>query len=420
MQDGDDAQTTRRDYSGPHTARHPIPTIQGYEGEKQKRKEAAHPDREGQHVHEPSTTQSAWDTAKSFYYGKGVISEDGNPTKQDHPSLQRYQNADADARQESSGEQQPGENGNLSKSRKQAAAGGHENNQRSCGDDDHGIEDTSEVDAPTDPKQYRKMLLRRKDTRAEREVTDPVTHLRVTVHDFTTKDLKNAPKNDAPVASVARSATGSTGASKSSNQLDAEAREGQQSHDELEALFPPPDYDEAKAALAKVYRLAVSVGLGSVVLLVVLLMAAEQLLQRQAYLKGTIFSSFAIAVLGIGIGGVMVVGIREWVARKVQGIWEEEVWEASRQHGKDSLNVKKPESTEWLNSLLGSIWPLVNPDLFISICDTLEVRMRAVSPPKTESCPILSSLANQKTLCTRAIWTHNTLNEALHIHGVTR
>jgi Ca2+-dependent lipid-binding protein len=31
------------------------------------------------------------------------------------------------------------------------------------------------------------------------------------------------------------------------------------------------------------------------------------------------------------------------------------------------------ESTQWLNSIMSSIWPLVNPDLFNSITDTLEV-----------------------------------------------
>lgn len=39
-----------------------------------------------------------------------------------------------------------------------------------------------------------------------------------------------------------------------------------------------------------------------------------------------------------------------------------------------------PESTQWLNSLLASVWSLINPELFTSLADTLEDVMQASLP----------------------------------------
>lgn len=41
---------------------------------------------------------------------------------------------------------------------------------------------------------------------------------------------------------------------------------------------------------------------------------------------------------------------------------------------------ERPESAKWLNSMLKSIWPIVNPDLFVSVCDMLEDTMQASLP----------------------------------------
>ncbi|KAJ5642781.1 meiotically up-regulated protein [Penicillium lividum] len=44
------------------------------------------------------------------------------------------------------------------------------------------------------------------------------------------------------------------------------------------------------------------------------------------------------------------------------------------------IDAHAPESTQWLNSLLASVWLLVNPDLFSSLVDTLEDSMQASLP----------------------------------------
>jgi Ca2+-dependent lipid-binding protein len=50
-----------------------------------------------------------------------------------------------------------------------------------------------------------------------------------------------------------------------------------------------------------------------------------------------------------------------------------EVWQAERKRGQKLAKSQTAESTQWLNSLFASVWPLINPDLFMSISDTLEV-----------------------------------------------
>ena len=68
------------------------------------------------------------------------------------------------------------------------------------------------------------------------------------------------------------------------------------------------------------------------------------------------------------MGGALLYGIRGWLGKKIQAIWEDEVWDSARQQENETQqsNDKMPESVAWLNSLLASIWPLINPDLFTS------------------------------------------------------
>jgi hypothetical protein len=56
------------------------------------------------------------------------------------------------------------------------------------------------------------------------------------------------------------------------------------------------------------------------------------------------------------------------------------IWEIERQSEREKADAHTPESTQWLNSLLASVWPLVNPDLFKSLADTLEDSMQASLP----------------------------------------
>ena len=97
--------------------------------------------------------------------------------------------------------------------------------------------------------------------RGSREVTDPVTHLLVTIHDSTDKDLKRLPENLPSAGSGTRTSTGPSAASKSDAQLYKEAKEGQAEHEGMEKLFPPPHFDATEEELVRTYRLAIKMSL---------------------------------------------------------------------------------------------------------------------------------------------------------------
>ena len=65
---------------------------------------------------------------------------------------------------------------------------------------------------------------------------------------------------------------------------------------------------------------------------------------------------------------------------RIRDTWEEEVWNAARSAEQEIAKSSTPESTQWLNSLLSSVWSLINPDLFTSLADTLEDVMQASLP----------------------------------------
>lgn len=92
-------------------------------------------------------------------------------------------------------------------------------------DNSEGIEDTSELNTASNTKDKRKTLKKRKDEGNERVVTDPVTHLPVKIHDFTSKALEKVAKNDPAYGTTPRTASGLSNKEKSSDQLKSELEE---------------------------------------------------------------------------------------------------------------------------------------------------------------------------------------------------
>jgi len=54
-------------------------------------------------------------------------------------------------------------------------------------------------------------------------------------------------------------------------------------------------------------------------------------------------------------------------------------WSSEQKRGETAVVNLIPESVEWMNSLLGIIWGLINPEMFASVADTLEVRHNEVA-----------------------------------------
>jgi hypothetical protein len=88
--------------------------------------------------------------------------------------------------------------------------------------------------------------------------------------------------------------------------------------------------------------------------------------------KGFIASIFA--------GIIISCGIHLWL-RNVQEDANAVNWEAERLRALAATESLVPESVEWMNSLVGVVWNLINPDMFASMADTLEDVMQASVPP---------------------------------------
>ncbi|KAH7132032.1 meiotically up-regulated gene 190 protein [Dendryphion nanum] len=361
----DDIQTGRKNHKAPYTPHNPIPTVQKYREEKQEREAQYKPtDTEDQ----PSDNRTKFDRLGDAYttlrYGKEAANPDEN--------TQPYK----------------AENKNISPPHEDDVADDHAGRvERQAGHDisgeekgDQGQEDTTQgMLTESDPKKARKHMKKFSADGTTREVTDPVTHLPVTIHDFTDKDLKMTPHNGPPAGSEPISATGAAAMNKSDEQLAKEGQSSQDYHEAMEALFPPPDFALTKDGITDVYRKALTAGLGIVSISLTAVVALFQFTRNTSGWSKTFFTLVEVAV-SLGVSAAVIVGMRQWAENRIKNVWETEVWQAEREQGKKMAKSATPESAQWLNSLLASIWPLINPDLFTSLSDTLEDVMQASLP----------------------------------------
>lgn len=263
-------------------------------------------------------------------------------------------------------------------------------------DDTEPLKETSEVNAKsTDPRARRKELKQRKDERAEREVTDPVTHLPVTIHDLTSEALKEIPENEEAFGATARTATGISNRKKSAGQLQKEIKELQNARESTQALFPPPNFDAIRQELAAINLKGVTVGLVGTAAILAIAGALEKLVKvdrlaskvssrRDVQGSASVVLWLVYSAMTVGSISALIFGVRDWMRRRINSLWEDEVWEASGQIQREQKAKETEETVTWLNALLGSVWPLINPDLFISLADTLEDVMQASLPKLIE------------------------------------
>ena len=252
--------------------------------------------------------------------------------------------------------------------------------------------DTSEAGAvATDPKQRRKQLKKGKEERAEREVTDPVTHLPVKIHDLTSDALKEVPENNEPFGSTALTATGLANKKKSIEQLSKEYMELQKGYDSMQSLFPPPNFDTVKKELVSVYQLGVYIVMVGMCIIVILILQLWKGFETERFAKLTAATKdrpwlsscimWLIIICGtLGLSVALTHAVKNWISKRADTIWEENLWDASRKSERKQARGHETETVAWFNSLLESVWPLINPDLFTSLADTLEDVMQASLP----------------------------------------
>ncbi|OIW26637.1 hypothetical protein CONLIGDRAFT_634886 [Coniochaeta ligniaria NRRL 30616] len=386
-------EASRRSYGKPYTAKHPVPTIHGYkerkneiEQQEQQASEAISGDEQQQDDEEPSKPKKAYGAVKAIAKGEDQP-QDGN---QPYPASSRN-DPDRPMRQDRTDDHDD-------KASIQSIPGldtqDHADNNKD-GKKQKQEKSASETAAShLDPKQKRKDMKKIKRHGGGREVTDPVTHLPVMMRDMTDRDLTAAPENEPGAGTHHRRKTGA--ANKSQEELDAEQDELNRGTAGMRRLFPPPDFEDTKNEMARVYRIAIGAGLGIISAIALLALVVISTLhsghtQRTNWFAGddhgrkaswswmwitiTLTSTAAIAF------GVTFV-ISSWLSKKVESIFDDETWDADRNEEDKTVesDAELPESTAWLNSLLSSVWPLINPDLFSSLADTLEDVMQASLP----------------------------------------
>jgi hypothetical protein len=354
----EDVETSQRKSKPPYTPHHPVPTVQRYRQEKHEREEQyGNQDADG--GDDRSKTNRLTDAYTALRHGKEAVNPNENtqPYKATNKNLETDENDEAD---DHAGRVQPADNETKSKHR----------DERDDDDDDDTPEDTTEGRlVSSNPKKARKDMKKWSADGTEREVTDPVTHLPVTIHDYTEKDLKMTPKNDAPAGTEPRSATGAFAAGKSDEQLHDEQVESQDAHSGTDPLFPPPDFAMTREGITDAYRKAMTAGLGLVGASIVTIVALFQFTAGSTGWSRAFFLLLEVAAC-VGVSGAVIMGTRQWTENKINDVWAK---------GQKLAKTNIPESAQWLNSFLASVWPLINPDLFTSISDTLEVSSRSSS-----------------------------------------
>ncbi|KAL2075858.1 hypothetical protein VTL71DRAFT_801 [Oculimacula yallundae] len=402
-----DEDTARTNYRAPYSKNRPIPTIQRYREHRHELDEQHNNAEEAQHSQEDdSKTKRAFNSVKSIVKDEDKKHPGGDPyptgnrhttdtevsdhDQDDGVALVPRTNNDgaADTYQEN-GTSEENEDGKDKKDGKNGKKKGKE------------LSATEKASGTTDAKQKRKEMKHNKRDDGGREVTDPVTHLPLIIRDSTDKDLRRAPENVAEPGKNHKTATGLSGASKSRSQLNLEEDELQDGFDGMQKVFPPPNFNDTNAELIRTYQFAFSIGIGVVVLLAssvvltVLFLTSGSVgsssdrasmlswTERQESSPRKVFIPLAISIIvALGAGLATVLGIRGWLANKVKEIWQDEIWDAARANEFKLNNTtgKLPESVAWMNSLLSSVWPLINPDLFAGIVDMLEDVMQASLP----------------------------------------
>ena len=308
-----DENAAQRTNNAPYTPRHPIPTIQRYEGSREERRQLADsqaPATETSDSHDTKDAGGFLESAKRhLHLGKPSTDESIDEDKPYQSSNRNVEFPDSqDGKESSSDHHKEHDQGSQSK-------GGSM------------LKDTSEAIGNTlDPKEKRKQMKHMQRDHATREVTDPVTHLKVAIHDSTSKELKTVPENEpAPGIKPRNSAM----SSKDQDQLAQETQEQQAQHRGMEKVFPPPNFDDTREEVTNVYVLALSVGLGSMLLVMLLVIAVIQSMGHSTERSRSWFSTIGISLvtlfLGLTTGSFVILGLRNWLSNRIHTIWDDEI-----------------------------------------------------------------------------------------------
>lgn len=362
-----DSANLRHWHPAPYTSRRPVPTHERYDKHLEHRNaESQAADPNGARPTEPGLFRRAAHAIRSS------VASNGHDDAANWDSIGPYYqvNQDRGLAQNASSQGSPGDKrrsrGHLGPA--DDAIDGHRDTRES-----QSVPDS----APQSNESHHKLFGKKSGDRA-RVVTDPVTHLQVRIHDTTTDELHYVPEN------VFSDALQQPQPAKGGLSQNRSPRKEDDLESPLAVAFPPPSFEIARVRFTDLFQRSIVIALAVTSLTVVVvtrLLWAPKAYQKSSGLNKEFTSSHrpsggavTLALVVVGIGCLFIYGLRAWVESKVRGIWRDEVWEAERKQGEERAKSEFPESTQWLNSVLESVWPLVNPDLFTSLADTLEVR----------------------------------------------
>ncbi|TFK33962.1 hypothetical protein BDQ12DRAFT_690365 [Crucibulum laeve] len=224
----------------------------------------------------------------------------------------------------------------------------------------------------------------------EREVTDPVTHLPLTIHDVTDVELEQIPPPD-------ELEFGSITEKKPKKQDEQKMKEeSNQRHVGVEKTlhdvthrgwWRDPAGDQDRARIQTAFVAAGASGVGAFGAWVVWWLAEKLTGGRRGNGSTTLWTLLDIFLVPFGCSVLAIcVGMAALSFKLVQP-------EAKTQEGEDRKRAdhapkskkpqdeqSSPESAQWLNALLTSLWPTVNPALFTSISDMLEDALQSTLP----------------------------------------
>lgn len=302
MSSGHGDEEPRKDYRSAYSPKHPIPTVQQYRNFKDQQK-----------TNLLATSETGEISEEDSHRGEGI---------------QRWFSKSSDNHQSA-----PPDAGSTS-----AAANDLNLSERSHRIQTENKPDTSQVESSaTDPKAKRKQMKYRQVSTTERQVTDPVTHLPISIRDFSDADLKEVRRlRDGEEKELQDDGGVEPG---SGEEYEAAVKRSQSHHDGMKQQFPSPDFQWARDSLAAVYSRAVLYGLGSLLFIfclwVVLYLfaptpkASEQsgvrssLNVRNIWVSGSSVISLILATITVSV-------ISGWVQNKARRVWEDSLWEAQR------------------------------------------------------------------------------------------
>ncbi|KAJ7115858.1 hypothetical protein C8R44DRAFT_709280 [Mycena epipterygia] len=187
---------------------------------------------------------------------------------------------------------------------------------------------------------------------SERTVTDPVTHLNLPVHDSTFDELQTVSTASSTPSSDDPPNLDPFRHSHMNGVVDAESRRGWT--DEIR---------QTKIQAASMAALA-AFGSASAILLVSRILGGTM-----TGWAGSLFAGALCCILGMG------------AAACVLYFWNPQAPKVQLQGEETQLHKSEsPETAIWFNSLLRSLWPIVNPALFTSVADMLEDALQASLP----------------------------------------